>query len=87
MSSRKSARSKARLQILREVAALGPSPDCDCVHSDQPCDQPADFRVTVLCEAEDCDGAVWTHLVCGDCLPDWMHDAREHGWRVRVREL
>ncbi len=60
---------------------------CECEHPDGDCRRQAEFRVSLVCLAEGCDGAVHVHLICGDCLAAWRENAAEDGVELRVLPL
>ena len=81
-------------QLRRFVAALHRRPDephCECRHgpAQAPCPHPARFRVVLLCQVEDCDCAVRSHLACACCKESWVRQARAdpNAPRLRIEAL
>ena len=65
-------------------------PPCECIHpmpwGDEPCGEPADYLVTILCAAEGCsDPAVY--LLCAACTESLQERERRRGNLARLRIL
>jgi len=70
-------------------AAVRRAPRCECRHTNGKCRRVARFRVSELCQVDDCRTAVRVRLACAVCKDGWMDHARRchRGHRLRVTAL
>lgn len=67
-------------------------PTCSCSHGrdpGHPCGRPARFRVTRICAVVGCTCAADSHLLCGDCVDQWLEwaDSDPRAPELRVTAL